>query len=36
VQGFSVVGEAKSMIGLEKADEELFGVVRTTRVSIRD
>jgi hypothetical protein len=27
--------EAKSMIGWQKPDEELFGVVRTARMSIR-
>ena len=32
---FCAVSKAKSMIGRKEQDEELFGVVRTTRVSIR-
>jgi hypothetical protein len=32
----SAVIEAKSMNGWERPDEELFGVVRATRGSIRD
>jgi hypothetical protein len=32
---FSADRETKSMIGWQKPDEELIGVVRATRVSIR-